>query len=72
LPGIVGTIKPRAAGTNVVHFDLPTRIGSAITELSDPISPHPMDFDVIGEIPGNIAGGMGKNQKACPVGAKPS
>jgi hypothetical protein len=31
-----------------------------------------MDFDVINEIPGNIAGGIGKNQASTPVGAQPA
>lgn len=31
-----------------------------------------MNFDVIGEIPGNIAGGVGTTQLSCPVGAMPS
>jgi hypothetical protein len=31
-----------------------------------------MNFNVIGEIPGNIAGGIGKDQAANPVGATPS
>lgn len=48
------------------------RIGPAISELDDVTSANVMDFNVIGEIPGNIAGGVGKNQTACPVGAQPS
>jgi hypothetical protein len=31
-----------------------------------------MDFNAIGEIPGNIAGGIGKTQLSCPAGARPS
>lgn len=60
------------SGTNTVTVDIPSRIGSAITEIGNPNSVHPMDFNVIGEIPGNIAGGIGKTQKSCPAGAQPS
>jgi hypothetical protein len=31
-----------------------------------------MNFNVIGDIPGNIAGGIGKDQAANPIGAQPS
>jgi hypothetical protein len=31
-----------------------------------------MDFAIINEIPGNIAGGIGKNQLTTPVGAQPA
>jgi hypothetical protein len=60
------------AGSKTVVVDLPSRIGSAIAELGNPGSPNVMDFSVIGEIPGNIAGGVGKNQSACKIGAQPS
>jgi len=60
------------AGVNKVTVDLPSRIGAEISEIDDPSSPNKMDFDVIGEIPGNIAGGIGKDQTTCPVGAQPS
>jgi hypothetical protein len=59
-------------GKDTVNEDLPPRIGPQIAEIGDPNSGHPMDFNVIGEIPGNIAGGIGKNQTTCMVGAQPS
>jgi hypothetical protein len=61
-----------AVGNPVTSVDIPTRIPAAITAIGTPGDPNQMDFNVIGEIPGNIAGGIGKNQTACPVGAKPS
>ncbi len=59
-------------GSNVTTVDLPSRIGSALAELGNPASSNVMDFNVIGEIPGNIAGGVGTDQTTCPVGARPS
>lgn len=52
--------------------DIPSRIPSAITAIGTPNDPDQMDFNVIGEIPGNIAGGIGANQLSCPIGARPS
>jgi hypothetical protein len=59
-------------GKDTVSVDLPPRIGSQIAEIGDPGSANKMDFNVIGEIPGNIAGGIGKDQTTCKVGAMPS
>jgi hypothetical protein len=59
-------------GVTTVTVDIPSRIGAAIAEIGNQNSAHPMDFNVIGEIPGNIAGGIGDNQASCPVGAQPS
>jgi hypothetical protein len=59
-------------GTNTVTVDLASRIGTAIAEIGDPSSWRVMDFSIPGEIPGNLAGGVGKNQSSCPVGARPS
>jgi hypothetical protein len=60
------------SGVNTVMIDLVPRIGSDIANIGNPSSPRVMDFNVIGEIPGNIAGGVGKTQLSCPVGARPS
>jgi len=60
------------AGVNVTTVDIPSRIPAAITALGDPNAVDQMDFNVIGEIPGNIAGGIGLTQRSCPVGARPS
>jgi hypothetical protein len=61
-----------APGTGSVILDVPTLIPSAIAAIGTPGDPHEMNFDAIGEIPGNIAGGIGKDQTTCPVGALPS
>lgn len=63
---------PSFTSGNTVLIDIAPRIGIAIAEIGDQSSGHPMDFNVIDEIPGNIAGGIGKNQLSCPVGAQPS
>ncbi|MEO9146838.1 MAG: DUF4157 domain-containing protein [Ginsengibacter sp.] len=60
------------SGINRVVVNLPGRIGPSISEIDDPSDTNVMDFNFIGEIPGNIAGGVGKNQASCPVGATPS
>jgi hypothetical protein len=59
-------------GLNTVTIDISTRIGAAIREIGTAGGADEMNFDVIGEIPGNIAGGIGSSQASCPVGAQPS
>ena len=49
-----------------------TLVPAAVAAIDDPASLNQMNFNVIGEIPGNIAGGIGKDQAANPVGAQPS
>ncbi|MCC6393687.1 MAG: SH3 domain-containing protein [Bryobacterales bacterium] len=51
-------------GVTTVTVDIPSRIGPAIAEIGNQNSAHLMDFNVIGEIPGNIAGGIGDNRQA--------
>lgn len=59
-------------GQNIIEIDIPTTIPAAVAEINTPGSNHEMNFNAIGEIPGNIAGGIGTTQLSCPVGAKPS
>jgi hypothetical protein len=60
-------------GIDEVTVDIPTRIPAAIAALDDPANTtEQMNFNVISEIPGNIAGGIGKNQASTPVGAQPA
>ena len=47
-------------------------IPAAITALGDPGSPNQMNFNIPKDIPGNLAGGIGLDQKICPAGAQPS
>ena len=60
------------AGQNTMLIDIPTTIPAAITEIGTDSASHAMNFNAIGEIPGNIAGGIGTTQTACPIGARPS
>jgi hypothetical protein len=57
-------------GTTTI--DLGTQIPKAVAELDDPASSNQMNFNIPKDIPGNLAGGIGKDQTACPAGAKPS
>jgi hypothetical protein len=58
--------------SNSVTIDLGSRIGPAIAELDKQDGPHEMNFGQAAELPGNIAGGVGKDQLSCPAGAQPS
>ncbi len=60
------------AGQNTMIIDIPATIPAAIAEIGTDRAAHEMNFNAIGEIPGNIAGGIGTTQTACPIGARPS
>jgi hypothetical protein len=60
---------PPASDTTTV--DLAERIGPAIAELDQPGGTDRMYFGH-GDIPGNIAGDIGKDEVSCPAGARPS
>lgn len=53
-------------------LDVAAQIPSAVAALDDPASPNQMNFNIPKDIPGNLAGGIGKDQLACPAGAQPS
>jgi hypothetical protein len=63
---------PSMPAAGFVKFDIPTLLPSAVKAIDDPVSPNQMNFNAIGEIPGNIAGGIAKDQAATPIGAHPS
>jgi Domain of unknown function (DUF4157) len=62
-------IMRRAASVNV---DLTPRMTRTLAAIDNPTGPNRMDFNKIGEIPGNIAGGIGKDELANKIGAQPS
>lgn len=62
------TAKPPAASS----VNLSALIPSAIAEIDDPASRNRMNFNIPKDIPGNLAGDIGKDETACPAGAKPS
>ena len=64
--------SPPTLVPGITFIDLASRIGPAIANIGKAGNAHEMNFDVIGEIPGNIAGGIGSDQTSCPVGATPS
>jgi hypothetical protein len=72
LQGSLTSVPPSVPMGSMLTLDLGSRIGSAIAELDDPTSAHCMNFNVPRDIPGNLVGGVGKDQVACPAGAKPS
>jgi hypothetical protein len=55
-----------------LSIDIPALIPADVKAIGDPNSPHKMGFNVSGDIPANLAGGIGKDQAATPIGATPS
>ena len=60
------------ARSSRVSLDIAGLIPGAIAELGDPAAVHQMNFNKPRDVPGNLAGGIGTDQKACPAGAQPS
>ena len=60
------------AGVHSIVLNISSLIPSEVSAINTPGDSNEMDFNVIGEIPGNIAGGIGTTQLSCPVGARPS
>lgn len=52
--------------------DLATLIPTGLAALNDPGSKNQMNFNIPKDIPGNLAGGIGKDQTACQAGNQPS
>jgi len=63
---------PTVPSGGSVKLDIPTLIPADIKAINDPSSSNQMNFNYPGEIPGNIAGGIGKDQAATPIGKNPS
>jgi len=55
-----------------VTVDLTPRMPKTLAAIDSQKHPHAMDFNQIGEIAGNIAGGIGKDQLSNSIGATPS
>jgi hypothetical protein len=55
-----------------VTVDLTPRMTKTLAAIDNSSGPNAMDFNVIGDIAGNIAGGIGKDQLSTKVGAQPS
>jgi hypothetical protein len=52
--------------------DIGTLIPGALAAIGDPASADQMNFNLPKDIPGNLAGGIGTDETACPAGAQPS
>ena len=52
--------------------DLTPRMPKTLAAIDNSSGVNAMDFNVIGDIAGNIAGGIGKDQLASKIGSKPS
>lgn len=61
-----------AAVPGPVTVDLTANMAKTLAAIDHQGGAHAMDFNVIGEIPGNLAGGVGKDQTKVSVGAQPS
>lgn len=59
--------QPPLADGNDVDMEFNKTLGPDIAHVMSK-----MDFNIPGEIPGNIAGGIGNDQTTCKVGANPS
>lgn len=53
-------------------FDISTLIPNELSAIGDSKSTDQMNFNVVRDIPGNLAGGIGEDQTTCPSGAQPS
>jgi hypothetical protein len=69
---IAANHKAILKGTGPVTVDLTPRMPKTLAAIDNQNHPHAMDFNKIGEIAGNIAGGIGKDQLGHKIGAKPS
>jgi hypothetical protein len=59
-------------GMATIPVDIAPRIPSELSAIDTPGGPNEMNFTVPSDIAGNLAGGIGKDEAACPVGAMPS
>ena len=60
---------PRGAGISIA---IETLIPSQLAALRIPGDVNEMNFSIPRDIPGNLAGGIGDDETACPSGAQPS
>jgi hypothetical protein len=57
------TGRPSLAPGSTVNIPVATLVPAAVAAIDDPGSSDQMNFNIIGDIPGNIAGGIGKDQR---------
>lgn len=66
------TASPPALSGGSAKLDVATLIPSDVKAIDDPASTNQMNFNFPNDIPGNLAGGIGKDEAANPIGAQPS
>jgi hypothetical protein len=66
------TNGPSVAPGTSVSLDITKRIPAAVAEINTPDAPNEMNFSFPSDIGGNLAGGIGKDEASCRVGAHPS
>jgi hypothetical protein len=59
-------------GANTATIDFTTQLAAARAAIDDPNGKDQMNFNVPGDIPGNLAGGIGKDETKYPIGKTPS
>jgi hypothetical protein len=69
---IAANHKKILTSSGPVAVDLTPRMPKTLAAIDNQKHPHAMDFNQIGEIAGNIAGGIGKDQLSSKIGATPS
>ena len=69
---IAGNHRAIMGSAASVTVDLTPRMPRTLAAIDNQSNPNAMDFNAIGEIAGNIAGGIGKDQLANKIGAQPS
>jgi hypothetical protein len=66
------TASPPTVPPAGVKLDISTLIPAEIKAIDTPGHTWEMNFSIPGDIPGNLAGGIGKDEAANPVGKNPS
>ncbi|MFO0943670.1 MAG: DUF4157 domain-containing protein [Pirellulales bacterium] len=69
---IRNTARYQPAISQHASVNIQTMIGPQVNEIGDAASPNQMNFNIPGEVPGNLAGGIGADQTACSAGKRPS
>jgi len=72
LESALTTSPPTVAEGSTVTVDIPATIPAAVSAIDDPADSDRMNFNVISDIPGNIAGDIGRDQLSCQSGKQPS
>lgn len=72
LADALATSPPSVPLYSMKVVDIAAAVPGAAAAINDAASPDQMNFNIPKDIPGNLAGGLGKDQTSCPSGAQPS